>query len=178
MEQKMTKRGPGPADFTVDESEDEDVTSPRGATRGAPVRPQGGTVRPRVVSPIALVPTTPGRQLRDHDTIQRPARYQDTTRAGAPRPRAMVAKEVLDNYWEAMESEDSNKWYRAMEDELESLQKCKTWTLVPLPKRRKTIDNRWVFVKKMNSQNEVLRYKARLVARGFTQRPGINYDNT
>ena len=65
-----------------------------------------------------------------------------------------------------------------MEDELESLQKCKTWTLVSLPKRRKAIDNRWVFVKKMNSNNEVFHYKARLVARGFTQLPGIDYDGT
>ena len=59
-----------------------------------------------------------------------------------------------------MTSEDSDEWLQAMQDELESLQKCQTWTLVPLPKQRKAIDNQWVFVKKMNSQNEVLRYKA------------------
>ena len=67
-----------------------------------------------------------------------------------------------------MTSEDSDEWFNAMQDELESLQKCQTWTLVPLLKQRKAIDNRWVIVKKMNPQNEVLRYKARLVARGFT----------
>ena len=65
----------------------------------------------------------------------------------------MVAKEVPDSYREAMESEDSEEWFLATEVELESLQKCKTWTLVPLPKQRKAIDNRWVFIKKMNSQN-------------------------
>ena len=40
------------------------------------------------------------------------------------------------------------------------------------------IDNRWVFVVKTNSKNEVISYKARFVARGFTQRPGIDYEDT
>ena len=38
--------------------------------------------------------------------------------------------------------------------------------------------NKWVFVRKRNDKNEVVRYKARLVAQGFTQRPGIDYEET
>ena len=37
---------------------------------------------------------------------------------------------------------------------------------------------KWVFVRKRNENNEVVRYKARLVAQGFTQRPDIDYDDT
>ena len=72
----------------------------------------------------------------------------------------MIAKEVPVSFQEAMTSEDSDEWFQAMQDELESLGKCRTWTLVPLPKQRKAIDNQWVFVK-MNSQNEVVHYKAK-----------------
>ena len=37
---------------------------------------------------------------------------------------------------------------------------------------------RWVFVRKQNEKNEIVRYKARLVAQGFSQRPGIDYEET
>ena len=37
---------------------------------------------------------------------------------------------------------------------------------------------KWVFVRKRNDKNEVVRYKARLVAQGFSQRPGIDFDET
>ena len=37
---------------------------------------------------------------------------------------------------------------------------------------------KWVFVCKQNEKNEIIRYKARLVAQGFSQRPGIDYEET
>ena len=86
----------------------------------------------------------------------------------------MVVKEAPDSYTEAMQSEDIKEWFQAMEEELESLKTCKTWNLEKLPRHRKAIANRWVFVAKTNSKNEVIRYKARLVARGFTQQPRID----
>ena len=49
---------------------------------------------------------------------------------------------------------------------------------IPTPPNVFPVGAKWVFVRKRNENNEVVRYKARLVAQGFTQRPGIDYDET
>lgn len=64
-----------------------------------------------------------------------------------------------------MRSEEAEQWKVAMEKN--SLDLYQTWSLVENDGRQKVIDNRWVFKKKTNSKGEVVRYKARLVARGF-----------
>ncbi|KAH9726800.1 hypothetical protein KPL70_008430 [Citrus sinensis] len=62
------------------------------------------------------------------------------------------------------------KWTKAMNEEMEALQKNATWELVSLPKGRKTIGCRWVFTIKLRADGSIDRYKARLVAKGYTQR--------
>ena len=42
----------------------------------------------------------------------------------------------------------------------------------------KPVGFKWVFVRKRNEKNEIMRYKARLVAQGFSQRPGVDYEET
>ncbi|GAU34193.1 hypothetical protein TSUD_162940 [Trifolium subterraneum] len=68
------------------------------------------------------------------------------------------------------------KWINAMIEELDSIEKNDTWSLVDLPHGKKAIDVKWVFKVKVNTQGEVTRYKARLVARGFLQKKGIDFD--
>lgn len=51
-----------------------------------------------------------------------------------------------------------------------------TWEVVPLPADRKAIGSKWVFQKKLNDNCEVIRYKARLVAQGYSQKYGADYD--
>lgn len=65
-----------------------------------------------------------------------------------------------------------------MDEEVNSLRKNCTWKLVELPPNRKCEDNKWVFTINMNSKNEVSRYKARLVARRFSQKHGVDYIDT
>ena len=50
--------------------------------------------------------------------------------------------------------------------------------VVPTPNDVKPVGYKWVFVRKRNDKNEISRYKARLVAQSFSQRPGIDYDKT
>ncbi|KAK4391512.1 Retrovirus-related Pol polyprotein from transposon RE1 [Sesamum angolense] len=70
-------------------------------------------------------------------------------------------------------------WKKAIQDELDSLNKREVFgPIIPTPKGVKPVDYKWVFVRKRNEQNEVVRYKTRLVAQGFTQKPGINYIET
>jgi hypothetical protein len=64
---------------------------------------------------------------------------------------------------------DWNKWKEAIEAELSSLKKRKVFTdVIPTPPGIFPIGFKWVFVQKRNENNEVIRYKARLVAQGFT----------
>ncbi|GJS56941.1 copia protein [Tanacetum coccineum] len=74
---------------------------------------------------------------------------------------------------------DWDKWKDAMQAELNSLNKRKVFgPIVTTPRDVKPVGCRWIFVQKRNEKNEVTRYKARLVAQGFSQRPGIDYEET
>jgi len=83
--------------------------------------------------------------------------------------RATVAfLEEPQNIKEALTCENSKEWECAMQEEYNSLMANNTWTLVPLHVGRKPISCKWVFKIKQGVNGEVERYKARLVARGFT----------
>ncbi|KAK1431018.1 hypothetical protein QVD17_14208 [Tagetes erecta] len=80
---------------------------------------------------------------------------------------------------ECQDRHDWDKWKDAMQAELNSLNKRTVFgPIVITPKTVKPVGYKWVFVRKRNEKNEVTRYKARLVAQGFSQRPGIDYDET
>ena len=70
-------------------------------------------------------------------------------------------------------------WTAAMEEELEAIRRTNTWTLVRLPPGKKAISCKWVFkAKPILGGTSKARLKARLVARGFEQRYGINFEET
>jgi hypothetical protein len=74
---------------------------------------------------------------------------------------------------------DWNKWKEAIDAELASLTKREVFSsVIPTPPKTFPVGFKWVFVRKRNENNEVVRYKARLVAQGFTQRPGIDFNET
>ena len=79
---------------------------------------------------------------------------------------------------EAMATPSARQWSEAMEREMESLRQNEVWTLTDLPEGKKTVGSRWVFRTKTGLDGTVARYKARLVARGFSQKPGTDYEET
>jgi len=75
-----------------------------------------------------------------------------------------------------MTSSDAAQWMTAMHEEMEALHKNKTWELVTLPQGRKPIGNKWVYKIKRNNDDQVERYRARLVVKGYAQKEGIDFN--
>ena len=80
------------------------------------------------------------------------------------------------NIFEAWNGDHSVHWKEATDSEHGSLQDNTTWDLVPLPKDKKAVGSRWVFKVKRNGDGSLDRYKARLVAQGYSQEKGIDYE--
>jgi hypothetical protein len=65
-----------------------------------------------------------------------------------------------------------------MTEELDALSRNRTWDLVDLPSNKSVVGCKWVFKIKTRSDESIERYKARLGAKGFTQKHGIDYEET
>ncbi|CAL2258380.1 unnamed protein product [Prunus armeniaca] len=79
------------------------------------------------------------------------------------------------NYEDAAQDESGRK---AMEAELEIIEKNDTWKLVERPFAKPVIGVKWVYKTKLNLDDTVQKNKARLVAKGYSQKPGIDYNET
>jgi hypothetical protein len=74
---------------------------------------------------------------------------------------------------------DWPQWEAAINSELDSLMSRKVFgPIKPVPCDTHLTGYRWIFVKKRNAAREVVQYKTCLVARGFTQIPGRDYEET
>jgi hypothetical protein len=124
----------------------------------------------------------PNVEVRTRSTRVRstPARLQDcelvndneVTAEGDLVHFALLAGSEPLNYIEAL---SNLKWKQAMIEELASIEKNQTWELVELPPNKKAIQVKWVFKLKLNPDGTIAKYKARLVARGFLQKEGLDY---
>ena len=83
-----------------------------------------------------------------------------------------------ENYREAMKSEEWQEWNKAMEYEMDALEKNGTWELVPPPDDREPIGSKWTYRYKFNGDGDITKHRARLVAQGFSQQPGIDFNET
>jgi hypothetical protein len=126
----------------------------------------------------------PSNEPSQHVTSERPQRQ----RREWPRNWWIATKEVEcatvtflekpQNIKEALTCENSKEWESAMQEKYDSLMVNNTWTLVPLPAGRKPISYKWVFKIEQGTNGDVECYKAKLVARGFTQTYGVDYNET
>ena len=83
----------------------------------------------------------------------------------------MVSSDPL--YYE--EAVKDASWRLAMDNEIKSIEKNKTWMLVSLPVGAKKTGVKWIYKTKYNEHGEFEKHKARLVAKGYIQKHGIDY---
>ncbi|GJV45381.1 putative RNA-directed DNA polymerase [Tanacetum coccineum] len=81
-------------------------------------------------------------------------------------------------YNEAINSNQSTQWLEAMNDELKSMQINDVWELAELPNCVKPVGCKWVYKTKLYQKGNIERFKAHLVAKGYTQKEWIDYNET
>ena len=89
-----------------------------------------------------------------------------------------IVYKIPTSYNEIKDSENRIQWEKAIKDEINSLLFNKTWTLVSMPKNRNIVDCKWVFTVKNDEFGNPLKFKARVVARGFSQVYLTDYNET
>ncbi|WVZ73170.1 hypothetical protein U9M48_021514 [Paspalum notatum var. saurae] len=117
---------------------------------------EGEPVRFRTVNDIVGNPTPPGLAARALD--------DELHFSSAEEPPSFAA------------AKQDESWRQAMLEEMSSIQENQTWELVDPPANCRPIGLKWVYKVKRDERGEVVRHKARLVARGFVQREGIDFE--
>jgi hypothetical protein len=120
------------------------------------------------------------------DLIQDGEKYgvpQGTTRqVKRPKPFSSYTTLMCDlleeepTYFE--ESIQRKEWTDAMTEEYQSIMKNEVWEIVPKPKNKDVVSSKWLFKIKHDVDGSTKKYKARFVARGFSQKEGIDYEET
>jgi transposase InsO family protein len=127
-------------------------------------------------------PKTPSRRVQKNHPSEQIIRNKD---AGVETRRRICSPEqthlALSSTIEPNCFEEANKdefWKKAMDEELDQIEKNDTWELVPRPKNKNVIGTKWVFRNKLNEDGQVTRNKARLVCKGYAQVEGIDFEET
>jgi len=76
------------------------------------------------------------------------------------------------------DAENDEFWILAMQEELNQFERSDVWELVPRPSTQSVIGTKWVFRNKRDEHGVIVRNKARLVAQGYNQEEGIDYEET
>lgn len=112
-----------------------------------------------------------------------PVRRSGRATAGVPPARytdgvCLAVHNVVEprSFHEAINGPQSADWKSAMDEEILSHQENGTWELVQLPQHRKVIGSKWIYKCKVDENGQLVRYKARLVAQGYCQKYGLDYD--
>jgi hypothetical protein len=158
----------------IEDDDDDDLTTDD--REGAPTAPAPARATLPLESP-ARPKRTIRAPIRDDD-----ARY-DVSSYDRKRPvRVTVADAELGSdprtFDEAMARPDAAKWILACENERHAFEQMGVFEIVPRPRNRKIVGSRWVFRVKRGPDGSIQKYKARIVAQGFTQTEGVDYDET
>ena len=135
----------------------------------SPSTPQGGNSS---ASSSICTPTERGNKFRSLKEIYE----QDITNEGINSLFALYCH--VDDPVHFEEAIKDEKWIEAMDEEINAIERNKTWDLVELPKGKDVIGVKWVYKTKSNAEGKIERHKARLVVKGYKQKHGIDYEET
>jgi hypothetical protein len=131
--------------------------------------------------PSVTIPTTPDEVHHDQ-SVRRSARGRIPLKQWPDLAKSARLGDVTvfepSSYIEAVTSTDADFWKMAINEEYQALMTNETWSVVPCPPDRVPIKCKWIFKFKPAANGQASRYRARLVACGYSQRPGIDYDET
>ncbi|KAJ0828650.1 putative RNA-directed DNA polymerase [Helianthus annuus] len=107
--------------------------------------------------------------------------YQDTTAMNEEEVHELYEKEaelflIDDEPVSYEEAATKKEWIDAMKTELDSINRNKTWTLTRLPRGHRAVGLKWVFKIKRDADGAVTKHKARVVAKGYVQRKGVDFE--
>ncbi|KAE8669333.1 hypothetical protein F3Y22_tig00112249pilonHSYRG00290 [Hibiscus syriacus] len=146
--------------------------------------PNGDDVEQRVTqnpwqTSVYQQPNEEGGPSETEESIPQ-SQLRRSTRIRRPNPKyanaAIIEEATEPEMFE--EASKSSEWMTAMKEEIDALQQNQTWDIVPKIKDVKPISCKWVYKIKRRPDGSIERYKARLVARGFSQQYGLDYDET
>lgn len=163
-----------------DESEDEGIAVPQVPARRAPTEAEVAERRQKAVEKLQKQLHVPGVDLTPANAgrTRRGSAAEPTQAEGEGGERALLAINGPATYQEAMQRADAEEWKAAAASELESLIKQGVFTVVERQPDTRCIGGKWVFNIKLDEDNNPVRYKGRYVARGFSQVPGVDYQDT
>ena len=138
-------------------------------------RPKG---RPRKHPVLAKIPS--GLTIEDSNSIRTADIKRKTSNEVAMSMTKANSKiHEPGSYNEAVNNPiHGRRWREAIEKELQNLENHQTWEYEELPPERKAIGSKWVFKVKYHPDGSVARFKARLVAQGFSQVQGVDFSET
>lgn len=117
--------------------------------------------------------------IQRSDRIKKlPLRFEDYDMTHLAMCAESFINDVPTNLEKAKTRADYVHWKNAIDNEISALERNHTWTLVKRPENAYIIDSKWIFKLKRDHNNQVDKYKARLVARGFKQRNGLDFEET
>lgn len=145
------------------------------------------------VSPVVeQVQPPPSQVVVEEEEVQTtPDLNENQLRRSTRTTRGMIDPFIRENYIlyyaqslvdeprtfeEAMASEEQSEWAQAMNDEIEALKVTNTWVLVDRPAQTNVVGSKWVFKRKHDEDGNPTKFRARLVAQGFSQKYGVDYD--
>lgn len=140
------------------------------SSSSCPVSPisQSPTISSPPSPDLLSEPPPPPSSINAHPMITR-------SKAGVSKPKVFIASRESNFVGEALQQP---QWKSAMNDEYMALLRNNTWTLVTLPPGRRAIGCKWVFKVKEKPDGSIDRYKTRLVAKGFHQQAGFDFNET
>uniref|UniRef100_A0AAV1TKQ0 Reverse transcriptase Ty1/copia-type domain-containing protein n=1 Tax=Peronospora matthiolae TaxID=2874970 RepID=A0AAV1TKQ0_9STRA len=118
---------------------------------------------------------------QEFPNLQRGLFNLDDFEAGYDAQYCLIAEddgERASTYEKVLRIKYKKDWMRAVKSEIKSLAQPKTWALVEISSNKRSIGCKWVFRIKRDQFGVIVKFKARLVAKEFTQRPGVDYFDT